>query len=326
MAETYPLLCSENARTPLLAACLAVGAIMGGLLLSYEPIGDDPDRLYRPVKAELASSLRQGALPFWTDKLGLGVPLVAESHVAAFYPLNWLLYSVFSVSAAYRLSMWLHYVALAAAVFAYARQIGNTAWGAAITAVAFTFCGFQTAHSCHEWAYHTLPYLPLCLLAADKFATTGRWSWIGALGLLWGLQITLGHFQLQMWTGGLSLLTGVWRVLQDRLPPRRVLGLVLALILGLGVAMVQLVPSFELARMVAQFDRSIVELSYYSYPPDHWNELAVPALFRKLAGGPEAHYWVSQETTAYEACLFVGTLPLILAMVGFRGGGRGCSV
>ena len=56
---------------------------MGGLLVGYEPVGGDPDRMYRPIKAELASSLRQGALPFWSDKLGLGVPLVAESHAAA---------------------------------------------------------------------------------------------------------------------------------------------------------------------------------------------------------------------------------------------------
>ena len=101
---------------------------MGGLLIGYEPVGGDPDRMYRPIKTELASSLRQGTLPFWSDKFGLGVPLVAESHVAAFYPPNWLFYRVFGVSVAYRLSMWFHYVALAAAVFAYSRQMGGTPW------------------------------------------------------------------------------------------------------------------------------------------------------------------------------------------------------
>jgi hypothetical protein len=300
---------------PLLAACLAVGVLMGGLLFGYEPVGGDPDRMYRPIKAELASSLRQSALPFWSDKLGLGVPLVAESHAAAFYPPNWLLYRVFSVSAAYRLSMWLHYLALAAGVFAYARQLGGTPWGAAISAVAFTFCGFQTIHSSHECFYHILPYLPLCLFAADKYATTGRLSWLGTLGLLWGAQITLGHFQLQMWTGGLSLVAGAQAVIQHRQTWNRVLGLSCALLLGLGVAAVQLVPSFELAQLGGQLKRAVADLSFYSYPPDHWSEVAVPALFRNLPGGPEARYWFSQGTTGYESCLFVGTIPLILAIV-----------
>src|SRR5262245_7276921 len=133
---------------------------MGALLVGFEPVGGDPDRAFRPIKSELASSLRQGRLPFWSDKIGLGVPLVAESQVAAFYPANWLLYRFLTVATAYCLSMWLHYVALAAATFAYARQIGATPWGAALSAVAFTFCGFQTAHAVHEWAYHALPYLP----------------------------------------------------------------------------------------------------------------------------------------------------------------------
>ena len=97
---------------------------MGGLLVGFEPVGGDPDRAFRPIKSELASSLRQGRLPFWSDKIGLGIPLVAESQVAAFYPPNWPLYRFLTVPAAYRLSMWLHYVALAAATFAYARQIG----------------------------------------------------------------------------------------------------------------------------------------------------------------------------------------------------------
>lgn len=299
----------------LLAACLAVSLSMGGLLVGYVPVGGDPDRIYRPIKTELATSLRQGKLPFWSDKLGLGVPLVAESHVAAFYPLNWLFYGFLSVSTAYRLLMWLHYVALAAAVFAYARQMGITSWGAATSAVSFALCGFQTIHSSHECFYHSLPYLPLCLLAADKFAATGRWFWLGALGLLWGVQLTLGHFQIQYWTGGLSLLTGLWRIGQERLSPRRLLGLVTALMIGLGVASVQLVPSFELAQVGGQLNRSIADLAFYSYPLDHWNELAVPGLFRNLPDGPEGRYWFSQGTTGYEACLFVGTIPLILAVM-----------
>src|SRR5262249_58174541 len=111
-----------------LEGCVRVGKMMGVLLVRSEPVGHDPDRLYRPIKTELAASLRQGTLPFWSDKIGLGIPLVAESHVAAFYPPNWLLYRFLTVSAAYRLSMWLHYVALTAATFAYARQMGAAPW------------------------------------------------------------------------------------------------------------------------------------------------------------------------------------------------------
>ena len=98
-----------------------VGTILGGLLVGYEPVGGDPDRMYRPLKSELARALEHGRLPFWSDRLGVGLPLVAESHVAAFYPPNLVLYRFLDVPAAYRLSMWLHYLALAAATYFYAR-------------------------------------------------------------------------------------------------------------------------------------------------------------------------------------------------------------
>src|SRR5262245_31053307 len=79
-------------EAPLGLAVALVGLVLGGLLVGYEPVGGDPDRLYRPLKSELARSLAVGKLPFWSERFGLGVPLVAESHVAAFYPLNLLLY------------------------------------------------------------------------------------------------------------------------------------------------------------------------------------------------------------------------------------------
>jgi hypothetical protein len=307
--------------SPALAACLIVGLMLGGLLIGYEPVGGDPDRIYRPIKAELAAHLRVGKLPFWSDRFGLGVPLVAESHAGAFYPPNWALYRALDVSTAYRISMWLHSIAIAAATFLYARNLGIGTSGASLAAVAFPFCGFLTIHSSHEWAYQTVAYLPLCLLAADRYAGTGRAGWLALLAILWGIQLALGHFQVQMWTGGLALGLGVWRVIAERQPLGRLAGLVIGLIWGAAIASVQLAPTWELARLVGQTKLTPDELAFYSYPPGHWPELAIPALFRRLAGGGEAPYWFSQKTTGFEACFFIGTIPLLLAAMGAVAGG-----
>ena len=40
---------------------------------------------------------------------------------------------------------------------------------------------------------------------------TGRPAWLALLPVALGLQWTLGHFQIQTWTGGLVVLTGLWR-------------------------------------------------------------------------------------------------------------------
>src|SRR5262249_8023455 len=48
-----------------------------------------------------------------------------------------------------------------------------------------------------------------------------------------------------------------------------------------------------------------------------WFELALPRLVRELRLGPEDPYWFGQQTTGYEASLYVGTIPLVLALAGY---------
>ena len=71
-----------------------------------------------------------------------------------------------------------------------------------MAAVGFALCGFQAVHAVHEPFYHLMPFVPLCLLLADRYAATGRLAWLAGLAIAWGTQVTLGHFQIQMWTAG----------------------------------------------------------------------------------------------------------------------------
>src|SRR5262245_49855126 len=195
----------------MLAAVGVVAIVMAPVLVGFAPQGGDPELMYQPIKSELGRALAEGRLPFWSDRFGLGVPLVAESHVAAFYPPNWLFYRIWDVGTAYRLTLWLHSVAIAAATYAYARTLGIGLAGSATAALGFSLCGFQAVHAVHEPFYHLMPFLPLCLLLADRYASTGRLAWLAGLAIAWGVQVTLGHFQIQMWTAGLVLLAGGWR-------------------------------------------------------------------------------------------------------------------
>ena len=301
------------------AACWTLAlaaAVLAGLPAGIEPVGGDPDRMYRPIKAELARSLTEGRSPFWSDRLGLGYPMVAESHAAAFYPPNQVLYRVLSAPAAYRLSMFLHYLLMAGATFAYGRSLGLTPHGAGLAALSFTFCGFQSIHSSHEWAYHALAYLPICLLFAGRILDGGGVAWAAALGVAFGLQLTLGHFQVQSWTAGLVVATALWRIAGSPRLARRLPLILAGLAWGAAIAAVQLGPTWELARFVGYDDRPYLELAFYGFPPAHWAELVVPGWLRGIPGGPEAGYWYGQGTTGYEACLYVGTVPLIFAFIG----------
>jgi hypothetical protein len=309
----------NHKRAPLVLAIALVGGVLGGLLVGYEPVGGDPDRLYRPLKTELARTLAEGRLPFWSSRFGLGIPLVAESHVAAFYPPNLVLYRLFDVSAAYRLSMWLHYVAVVATTYFYGRCLRFSAWGSALAGAAFALCGFQTIHSSHEPFYCVMPYLPLALLFAECYIDCGRRIWLALLAVCLGMQWTLGHFQIQMWTGGLVILTALWRTAFEPRLWLRALAVLAATAWGAALSAVQLGPSWQFAASVHQTYRAAGELIYYSFPPSHWFELVLPQLIRDLQLGPEDPYWFGQQTWGYEAALYVGSGPLIFAFIAALG-------
>jgi hypothetical protein len=303
----------------LLTSIGVIGLVLSPLLVGFAPFGGDPVLLYQPLKSELARALCHGRLPFWSDRFGLGVPLIAESHVAAFYAPNWLFYRLWEVGTAYRLTMWLHLVALAATTFAYARVLGISSAGSALAGISFALCGFQAVHIVHEPFYHVMLYLPFCLLLADRYVTTGRITYIAGLALAWGTQLTLGHFQIQMWTGGLVLVTGVWRALFEapdlikRLA--RVVGLVTGLAWGVAIAWVQLSLTWELAT-ISSFVRPSEFLVNYGFPAIHWAQFALPEVFLGRPPGVGDTYWARHQTTTSEACAYIGIMPIILAMIG----------
>ncbi len=310
-------------RTFILRSIIAIVFVIGLVLAiawaGPRPIGGDPDLMYKPIKSELVRSLAIGRLPFWSDRFGIGIPLVAESHVAAFYPPNWLLYSAFGLHTAYLLSMWLHWLALAVTTFAYARTLAISLTGSVLAAVSFTLCGFQAVHVIHEPLNHLMPYMPLCLLLAHRFMTSGNLLWISSLALAWGMQLTLGHFQIQMWTAGLVILSALLHVGTVGKGKYRVIWrtafLCGGLFWGLLIAWVQLRLTWELTK-VAGFERPPEALAIYSFPPGNWAQFALPEVFLGLHQGVTDNYLARQKTISGEACAYAGIVVWILAFVG----------
>jgi hypothetical protein len=70
---------------------------------------------------------------------------------------------------------------------------------------------------------------------------------------------------------------------------------------------------------VRQTERATSGLAFYSFPPKHWFEPAFPSLLRDIKLGAEDPYWYGESSTGFEASLYFGTLPLILAIVGLTG-------
>ncbi|MEI8345158.1 MAG: hypothetical protein WCG06_03700, partial [Candidatus Omnitrophota bacterium] len=150
---------------------------------------------YYPWMQYYAKCLQEGRLPYWTDLIANGFPLVAEGQTAAYYLLHLIAYRILPFFEAYTWLIPLHIVLGGVGVYIYGQRIGLRKEGSALAAVIFSFassyggCFYTTA------ALRTLTWLPYLMIAQLKLSQEK-----GKRLFLW---ICLaGFFISQMWTGG----------------------------------------------------------------------------------------------------------------------------
>lgn len=243
--------------------------LLTNLILS----GVDVFLYFYPYKAYTAEALREGRLPLWNPHLFMGAPLLANSQVGVFYPPNWL-FIWLDAPKQVAWSIGLHIALAGIFTVIFARQTLQLAWSASlIAAILFAFGGYLGAQVEHINQLQAAAWLPLLFLCYDfSLDRSRRWFWSLLLALLVALVLLAGHAQtafISMFGLGLYAL---WRGLFEaeiswreyRYPPNirhlrglivrhlafilgRLWPLIVASILAIALAAIQLLPTAELS-------------------------------------------------------------------------------
>lgn len=253
---------------------LGVLAVMFRRLIAGRVLaGGDLHLYFYPYWVEVARELRTGHLPVWNPYLFAGAPLLANSQVGVFYPLNWPFWLLFPALPA-RMATTIHWsvvlhVAMAGlALYGVLRRMGLSPLSAALGGLTYGGSGFVGAHVEHLNQLQALSWLPLLFLPG--------WAWtlrlrdrgstlrltlphpasIAAMAMV----LLAGHTQMAFIAAvGLFLWSLVLRIPFRRASSdghpgvwwRLLFGWALAVapfLLAAVVAAVQLVPTLELAR------------------------------------------------------------------------------
>ncbi len=109
------------------------------------------------------NAFSDGQIPIWSDRIGIGVPLLADPHLSYFSPFSFALYLLPN---SYGWDVMVLMKALLGLIFAYALalRLGMNAWLGAWVAVSYGFSGhvFQYLHHFHT---NSLVFAPLVLIA-----------------------------------------------------------------------------------------------------------------------------------------------------------------
>ncbi|MDP8243506.1 MAG: interleukin-like EMT inducer domain-containing protein [Candidatus Hinthialibacter antarcticus] len=253
-----------------------------------------------------------GSLPLWDPYQFGGWPGVANCEAGFFYPFHWLMAPFIGwPETAYliaQLTVMLHLFIAGMGAYRLSREIGLSPWGAALCAIAFTFCGFHCAHKKHTNMLFALVWFPWLLLWAERWARSPQARSLWPMTLLLALAFLAGHPQAALYMSLLliaRMLYGVWTQTQDA--PRtaavlfkRCLPIAVPFAVGFAIAAAQWFPTLEMIALgeraeAGQFARS----TEFSMPPYELIDAVLPEALRNWSQ-VEVFYW--------------GIIPLLLAL------------
>ena len=283
---------------------------------------------FYPLQHHVQGALSEGELPWWNPYVAMGIPAAGIS-AAVFEPLALVLGRLMSVEMLTNVRAVLSLIIGGWGVFVLATALGTTRGAALFAAVAWTFSGWSVAWLGRTNAMAEI-WMPWLLWAIDRLLSRPTPLALGAVALFSGFACLTSHPQTSVQILAVAAVYAAARVLsaEDRATPARRLPIVAgALLLGITMALVQLVPMAELIRYadvpatgrgrVREADNLLVAL-WYGLIGD-WTVIsrdlptAVTLVSPDFLGSPvNGTYWW-KGYTLLEMMVYSGVLPLFFA-------------
>ncbi|MBI3244655.1 MAG: YfhO family protein [Chloroflexi bacterium] len=287
-----------------------------------------PALQFVPWRVLVNEALREGRLPLWTPSLGMGAPLMANYQSAVFYPPNWLALLLPPEIAISALAV-LHLSLAGVGMVRLARRLNLGNFGVAVVGLTFCLSGYSTGRLWFITINNAVAWLPWIVLAASppppsppplllvflqqergRDGEAGVGARAARLSALIALQLLAGHAQTSFYT---LLLATTWLIFHSfsnwRTLLRNSLNFILAVALAVGLAAIQLLPTYELLRQSPRAAAAEYEfVATYSLWPWRLLTFVAPNLF----GHPADHNYLGY-ATYWEDHAYLSLLPLLFA-------------
>jgi hypothetical protein len=324
--------------------------LFAGRVPGYRDTAD----FYAPLFRFECEQWRAARVPLWNPLSNLGMPLAATGTASVFYPAKLVFHLPLGFDWALRLYLVGHLLLAAGGVYCLARYLRTSVAAAGIAALSYTFCGNVLFQQTNVVFLVGAAWLPWAAAAALRMLREGSLRWAVALGAILALMV-LGGDPQAAYHAGLLAVGAAWLLSRKESTRLRYsVGLLgVAAVVGGALAAVQIVPSAEMA---ARSDRaaSATARSLYEIPTalgrDRPAERITAGLLCQLQEGthhervyrfsltpwrlveyvwpnvsgrqfPVHRRWldaVDGENRVWTPSLYMGLLPLTLALAAFR--------
>ncbi|CAB4799658.1 MAG: YfhO family protein [Actinobacteria bacterium] len=274
----------------------------------------DINAAHLPRYSAVWDSIRNGNSPFWSGRILGGYNVLGAGQSAVFYPPNFL-FDTFSPAVAYRFWMLLHLWLLAGGFFAWSWHRWHSVLAATTTGIAGTLNGFVIYHLIHMPFTAALAWVPWVMLTLDLVLERRGKQRMVALALLIACLSVTGHPQM-LWLTlvavGVTTLVRLARRKPDTRAASRVAG---AVLLGLGLSAVQLIPQTQFAQSSVRSDATRAYVLDHSAAPRHLLTLVAPNILGGADAGPAwSADWTDSEIQ-HEVANYLGIALAMFAVI-----------
>ncbi len=278
-------------------------------------IQGDLIQLVAPSGAEVRRAFAEGRLPFWNDRVGAGMPLLADPQAQAFQPLV-LLAMPFALGAAAGVTASLRVLLALIFTFVLLRKLDLGNGSALCGALGFGLGGFVLLWLGWPMA-NSAAWLPavlygVVLLDQRGFRRDALLLGLALVGLLQG-----GHPETIAYSLLFTLAFGVARMLARPRGARRAVAVRAAWVLGLtlGVSAPTLLPAAFYLPQTARASREAARLADFFPNGAALTARTIPLVAPNAQGNSRVlDYWGPNNTNE-DACGFVGTILLLGALL-----------
>jgi hypothetical protein len=278
--------------------------------------------------------LTAGEIPLWNPYNNGGMPFIADTQAAVFYPPRLLTIAIAHQTggwsyAALQTEAALHVLLYALLVYAFIRRLtlgsSGSLYGALVASIIAAYGGFIGGYPPLQLALLEsgiwLPLMALGILEATR--TRLSWRWLAVAGLALGLSWMAGHPQTAWFLTYFGAAWYAYRVYTQKIAwQRALLGFVLFGIIAVGITAVTLLPGVEYLRLTARAEMGY-EAKRNGFPlQDVWQMLfpGTVSLFSPLYMGiPALVFTYTALRHRVETAFFWAGVALIALLHSFGG-------
>jgi hypothetical protein len=250
----------------------------------------------------------------WTSLILGGFPVAADVTPQTWYPVSWLLSLIPNSWNAFVIAA---YVLASSFCYAYVYYLTQSTLAGLVSGITYGACGFMMAHLGHTSMVHTAAWIPLLILACERLRVSKRPNvWMAILAIAIACIFLAGHPQISVYGIGLTIIYAAvfgWEGRQINWKFYR--QFTYALLLGVGLASIQILPTAELARVTPRAAMSFEDFLLYSLPIHEIPVMLFPYLFGGGTVFPFQLPYIGLSPPT-EGTLYVGLMPMILAAMG----------